>query len=353
MLNQRPNYNYSNNKRKNVAKNGKVVYDWITISSRYTDYGMTHNDVLKNVFLVSETKNLISGTTWTKGMLVNTTSRRALWISASKPKIGTDGEEAGYLKISVCPPKFLKGNNVEEASIKDTLDLFTTLSNLVGYDLGATSKVDRLDITHTAMTEYSPYAYYPYLCNQTGTENKRWVLDSTLYYGTSKAKQKKFYDKVRDTQKTGGKQHIPIQYQGTNMTRFEVCLGTNKRVSDVLGGVASLGHLFTEEYIIKLHDYWRNEYDIIPKETEIATQFNKGMKQKEVQEEIIRAGLSALGRLQIEEAIELASQMGSLSYSAKSKARQNLLKPFEDKAVKSDLIEELDTKMFGFEPKWD
>jgi hypothetical protein len=257
------------------------------------------------------------------------------------------------MKIRVCPPKFLKGNNVEEASIKDTLDLFTTLSNMVGYDLGATSKVDRLDITHTAMTEYDPIAYYPYLCNQTGTENKRWELDSTLYYGTSKAKQKKFYDKVRDTQKTGGKQQIPIQYQGTNMTRFEVCLGTNKRVSDVLGEVASLGHLFTEEYIVKLHNYWRSEYDIIPKETEIQTQFNKGMKQKEVQEEIIRAGLSALGRLQVEEAIERAGKIGALSYSAKSKARQNLLKPFEDRAVKSDLIDELDTKMFGFEPKWD
>ena len=136
------------------------------------------------------------------------------------------------------------------------------------------------------------------------------------------------------------------------MTRFEVCLGTNKRVSNVLGEVASLGHLFTEEYIVKLHDYWRNEYDIIPKETEIVTQFNKGMKQKEVQEEIIRAGLSALGRLQIEEALELASKTG-LSYYAKSRARKNLLKPFEDRAVKSDLIEELDTKMFGFEPKWD
>lgn len=344
MLNQRPNYNYSNNKRKNVAKNGKVVYDWITISSRYSDYGMSLDDVLENVFQVSQTKNLISGTTWTKGMVVNNDSKRALWISAN---------DDGYMKIRVCPPKFLKGNNVEEASIKDTLDLFTTLSNMVGYDLSGTSKVDRLDITHTAITDYSPYAYYPYLCNQTGSENKRWILDSTLYYGTSKAKQKKFYDKVRDTQKTGGKQHIPIQYQGTNMTRFEVCLGTNKRVSDVLGEVASLGHLFEEEYIVKLHNYWRNEYDIIPKETEIVTQFNKGMKQKEVQEEIIKAGLSALGRLQIEEAIELASQMGSLSYSAKSKARQNLLKPFEDRAVKNNLIEELDAKMFGFEPKWD
>jgi hypothetical protein len=344
MLNQRPNYNYSNNKRRNVAKNGKVVYDWITISSRYSDYGMSLDDVLENVFQVSQTKNLISGTTWTKGMVVNNDSKRALWISAN---------DDGYMKIRVCPPKFLKGNNVEEASIKETLDLFTTLSNMVGYDLGATSKVDRLDITHTAMTEYDPIAYYPYLCYQTGTENKRWVLDSTLYYGTSKAKQKKFYDKVRDTQKTGGRQRIPIQYQGTNMTRFEVCLGTNKRVSDVLGEVASLGHLFKEEYIVKLHNYWRNEYDIIPKETEIQTQFNKGMKQKEVQEEIIRAGLSALGRLQVEEAIERAGKIGALSYSAKSKARQNLLKPFEDRAVKSDLIDELDTKMFGFEPKWD
>jgi len=83
------------------------------------------------------------------------------------------------------------------------------------------------------------------------------------------------------------------------------------------------------------------------------TNFDKEMKQKEVQEEIIRAALSQYGRLNVEEDILRASKMGALSYSAKSKARQNLLKPFEERAVKSDLIEELDTKMFGFEPKWD
>jgi len=344
MLNQQRNCPFSNNKRINVSKNGKIVYDWITVNSKFTNYGVSLDKVLENVFLVSETKNLISGTTWTKGMVVNSVSNRALWISAN---------DEGWMTINVCPPKFIKGNNVEEASISETLDLFTMLSNLVGYDLGASASVSRLDITHTAMTEYQPIAYYPFLCNQTGSDNKRWMLNSTLYYGYSKAKQKKFYDKVRDTQKTGGKQRIPIEYQGTNMTRFETCLGTHKRVSDVVGESALLGHLFTEEYIMKFHNYWRGEYDVIPKETEIKTNFDKEMKQKEVQEEIIRAALSQYGRLNVEEDILRASKMGALSYSAKSKARQNLLKPFEERAVKSDLIEELDTKMFGFEPKWD
>lgn len=329
-----------------------VVYDWITISSKYKEYGMTQKDVLENVFAKTETKNLISGTVWTNGEIINEDSNKSLWISASKPKIDKSGKEVGHLNISVCPPKFIKGNNIEEASIRDTLDLFIMLSNMVGYDLGETAKVNKVDVTHTAMTDYNPVAYYPFLCHQTGRENHRWVLNSTLYYGSSKAKQKKFYDKVKDANKTGGVQYIPIEYRNENMTRFEVGLGTHKRVSDVLGEYALLGHLFTEEYFVKLHNYWRSEYNSIPKKTEIDTNFTQGMKQKDVQDEIIKAALAHYGRTRIEEDIERAAKMGALTYSAKSRAKSNLLLPFEREAVKHNIIEELDTKMMGFEPKW-
>lgn len=314
---------------------------------------MTQEDVLENVFAKTETKNLISGMVWTNGEIINEDFKKSLWISASKPRQDKSGKNVGYLRISVCPPKFIKGNNIEEASIRDTLDLFTMLSNMVGYDLGETAKVDKIDITHTAMTEYAPVAYYPFLCNQTGKENQRWIFDSTLYYGANKAKQKKFYDKVKEAHKTGGLQHIPIEYSGQNMTRFEVGLGTHKRVSDVLGEFALLGHLFTEEYIMKLHSYWRSEYSSIPKKTEIDTNFKQGMKQKDVQDEIIKAALTNYGRLRIEDDIERAAKMGALSYSAKSRAKNKLLLPFESNGVNHSLIEELDEKIMRFEPIWE
>jgi len=320
------------------------MYDWIHISSNYRNQGLSLNEVLDNTCVESEYRNFNSGTTWTNAKVVNELNNRALYISAN---------DTGLLNIKVCPPKFIHGNNVQEATIVETLDLFTTLSNMVGYDLGDTSFVKMIDITHTATTDFHPEAYYPYLCNQVG--EKRWVLNSTLYYGDKKSKQKKFYDKVRDTKKTGGRQEIPIEYKGKNMTRFEVGLGTSNQIGKIIGGgdIPKLGHLFTVECVEKLHFYWQEEYNVIPKLTELNTNFMQGMGLKGVKEEITKAALSKYGRLNLEEDIERAAKMGALSYSQKSKARKQLLEPFEKGATKHDLIKELDTKIFGFEPNWE
>ena len=344
MFNNQYNYHFFDNKAKNVAKNCKVVYDWISISTNYMKEGLSQQQVMDKVFVVSEYRNLINGTKWLNGKVVNTDTNRALWVSAS---------DSGMMNISVCPPKFIHGNNIDEASIVDTLQIFTMLSDMVGYDLGATSFVRSVDITHTAMTEYDSVAYYPYLCHQTGKQNLRWKLDSTLYYGKGKSKQKKFYDKVRDANKTGGRQDIPAKYIGNNMTRFEVTLGNARQVSKAIGEGTLLGHLFTMEFVDKLHNYWVSEYTAIPKLTELSTNFEKGMKLKGVQDEIIQAALAAYGRINIENDLERAAKMDVFSYSDKSRAKKKLLKPFEDKATKHDLIKELDTKILGFEPTWE
>lgn len=320
------------------------MYDWVHISSNYRNQGLSLNEVLDNTFVETETKNFNTNTVWRNAKVVNELNNKALHISAN---------DSGWLNIKVCPPKFIHGNNVQEATIVETLDLFATLSNMVGYDLGDTSHVKMIDITHTATTDFHPEAYYPYLCNQVG--EKRWVLNSTLYYGDKKSKQKKFYDKVRDTKKTGGRQEIPIEYKGKNMTRFEVGLGTSNQIGKIIGGgdIPKLGHLFTVECVEKLHFYWQEEYNVIPKLTELNTNFMEGMGLKGVKEEITKAALSQYGRLNIEDEIERAAKMGALSYSAKSKARKQFLKPFEEGATKHDLIKELDTKIFGFEPNWE
>ena len=163
------------------------MYDWLSVTSNYLDNGVSFDDVMKNVFVVSETKNFISDTIWQNGFVINKETNRSMWISAS---------DSGRLNIKLCPPKFIKGNNVEEASLKDTCDVFVMLSHMIGYDLGATSQVTAVDVTHTAVTDFNSTVYYPYLCHQKGEE--RWRLNSTLYYGDKKSKQKKFYDKQRD-----------------------------------------------------------------------------------------------------------------------------------------------------------
>ena len=318
------------------------MYDWISISSNYEKQGLSLQKVMSNVSVDGQYINYHTGTKWLNGKIINEANKKALWVSANND---------GVLNIKVCPPKFIKGNNVEEASLKETIGLFAELSNMVGYDLGNTSLVKSIDITHTAMTEFAPQSYYPYLCHQTG--ELRWTMNSTLYYGDKKAKQKKFYDKVRETKKTGGRQNIPSIYQGENMTRFEVGIGTNARISKVIGDRAMLGHLFSMECVEKLHAYWVNEYNIIPKATELETNFSREMKQKAVKDEIYRMLTADYGRLRLEELVEQASSMSAMSYSAKSKLKKQLLQPFEEGATKNDLIKELDGKILEFEPRWE
>lgn len=343
------NWSYSNNRAENVSKKSYIVYDWIEVCSNYRGVDAlgqtaTVNDVMKYIVTTSECRNMLSNTTWQNGFLVNESTGRKLWVSAC---------DKGYLRVKVCPPKYILGNNVEEVSIVETLNLFTALSDMVGYDLGG-AKLNKVDVTHTAITDFPPVAYFPMLCHQNG--EKRWILDSTLYYGTKGAKQKKFYDKPQEVNKRktwGGKQRMPEQLKGKDLTRFEVSLGTHKNISMVLGEDATLGHLFSMEHVEKLHNYWVKEYTDIPKNTELNLTLIEAMGKKQVKEAIHLSALSSLGRTKVEEAIVLASKLGAVNRQELYKLKKEMLTPFEEHATKHDLIIELDKKMEGFEPKWE
>ena len=343
------NWNYSNNRQKKVTNIGYPLYDWIEFSSNYREgnalgWRATAKDVMKNITTSYTVHNHFSNTTWDNGVLINDQTGRMMQINVN---------DKGILKVKVCPPKYINGNNVQEATITEILNLFTALSDVVGYDLG-NSKLQKVDITHTAVTEFKPECYFPMLCNQKGEE--RWMRKSTLYYGSTGKKQKKFYDKVAEVnqRKTyGGKQRMPEEFIGKNLTRFEVSLGTHGRISKVLGEKAKLGHLFTMEGVEKLHNYWLNEYELIPKETELNINFRNNMGKKLVKEQIIFAALSQLGRTTIEEALTLAGKTGAVNKQELYKARRELLLPFKKHATKHDLIKELDKNIKGFDPIWE
>jgi hypothetical protein len=342
------NCSFSHNKLLNVSKNNDIMYDWIEVDAH--DESMNLEKIEENVHMTSEYKTLATGTVWQNGYVTNVSTGR---------KLGMSVNNNGRLRIKVCPPKYLLGNNAEEASIKDTINLFEDLSNMVGFDL-SNSIVRSLDITHTAITDFTPEAYFPYLCNQTG--RVRWQLDSTLYFGKKggdKRESSKFYNKAKEVNKSktwGGRQQLPVQLEGEELTRFEVGLGRNRTISNVIGGgdVARLGDLFKEECVDKLHSHWLSSYSNIQKNTEIKMNYTEDMGQKAVQEELIFKALECFGRLNIENELEIASKMGAFSNrQAKAATKKKLLKAFDERATPNDLIQELDKKMQEFEPKWD
>ena len=319
------------------------MYDWITASFDITN--IPYQRFVSNIVQVSEVKNFFTNTTWANGYLTNNTTGRKMGVSVSEKRI----------KIKICPNKFIIGNNAQEAPIEEIFNTMYDLSNQLGIDLG-NFILEQLDVTHTAITEYVPEMYFPYLCNTNGFN--RWQLDTSLYYdGNSANVQKVFYDKVKEVDKRktwGGRQHLPDELKDKNLTRFECRLGSNAEIVKVIGQKASLGQLFSEEHIDQLQDWWLNQYETIPKTTELEWNFKEDMGQKAVDETINHLGLMSLGRLQIEELIELASKQGAYKHpSQKTASKKKLLGVFEMNGKKHELIKELDIKFRNTEPKWD
>lgn len=78
------------------------------------------------------------------------------------------------------------------------------------------------------------------------------------------------------------------------------------------------------------------------------------MGQKAVDQTINHLGLMSLGRLQVEDLIELADKQGAFKHpSQKTASKKKLLGAFETNGKKHNLIKELDEKYRKTEPKWD
>ena len=270
------------------------MYDWITASYRIQPE--EQNRYVDKMIANTVVHNLKTDTVWTNGYITNTATGRKMGLNISDK----------MMKIKMCPNKYILGNNVEEAPINSVFNTLYDLSDMIGIDLGL-FKLEELDVTHTAYTDFIPEMYFPYLCTDKGFT--RWLRGTSLYYQSNSYDVLKcFYNKAREVDERKGwgkKQKMPEHLKGQHLTRFECRLGTNSNIRRVIGGNGLVGQLFAPENVEKLQNWWLKQYNDIPKTTEMKYNFQKGMKQKGVQEEIIRIALSNFGRLQIEELIEI------------------------------------------------
>ena len=328
------------------------MYDWIDIDvdTRH-DTPKKQEEILDNISVMYLYKNYFTDISWKNGELFNPDNKRTLSLSIN---------QNGRVRIKVCPNKFILGNNVQEATIRQVFELFESLSALVGVDLFEKAELRKLDVTHTAITDYPPEAYFPHLCEQRGFD--RWQKRGTLYFEKPRGSMlntKKFYNKVsevNDRKNTRGGQDMPPEFVGKNLTRFEVCLVSNRRIAKAMGisDTAILGHLFDDDVVANLHATWLNAYTSIPKQTESEMTFYRGMGGKAFTDEVIRQMCEDYGRQRIEEHIQRADAMGVFqNREAKSNAKQKLLRAFKIDKPTSNLIQELNRKMLAFEPIWD
>ena len=319
------------------------MYDWLTATYQI-DSGMK-TEFTQRISLDSDFKNFRSGYQYLNGHITNPTNGNKMGVTISDNKI----------KINMCPNKFLLGNNVEEVGINSFNNCIKDISEVLQVDVSHFA-INRLDVTHTAQTEYKPVVYYQYLCNQ--PKFIRIPLHSRLYYNSkSHSNQKLFYDKVKEVDKKkrkgGRKQEIPDYLKGENLTRFEVRHTTEKQVANLFGKPPIVKDLFEEEYVVKLQDNWFHNFDSIPKQTEINHQFYEQMGKKQVHQTINLLAYSKMGRVQIENFIEEADRSGSFNHrSEKTQLRKELIVPFDEVGHKHSNIKELEEKYKAIEPKW-
>jgi hypothetical protein len=330
------------NKSKNV-KEYLNMYDWLTATYQI-DSGM-QTEFTQRISLDSEFKHFHTGYHYRNGHITNPTNGNKMGVTVSENKI----------KINICPNKFLLGNNVEEVGIKKFNSCIENISEILQVDVKHFA-INRLDVTHTAQTEYKPATYYPYLCNQ--ATFTRIPISTSLYYNSgSSSNQKLLYDKVKEVDKKnkkgGRRQSVPEHLKGENLTRFEVRHKTQKQVANLFGKPPIVEDLFEEEYVVKLQDNWFYNFDSIPKQTEINHQFIEQMGKKQVHQTINLLALSKMGRVNIENFIEEADRSGAFNHrSEKSLLRKELIAPFDEVGHKHANIKELEEKYRAIEPQW-
>tara|TARA_A100001015_G_C15027658_1_gene731398 strand:- start:1681 stop:2658 length:978 start_codon:yes stop_codon:yes gene_type:complete len=325
------------------------MYDWITASYSLdpTFEGNTRERYVGRIVQISEVKSFFTDTIWSNGYITNSTNGRKMGVNISDKRI----------RVLMCPNKLILGNNSQEAPISKIQNVLEGVSNTLELPL-EDFIIEKLDITHTAITDFIPEVYFEYLCNQGGF--LRWVQNTSLYYDAKQDNirvKKVLYDKVNHVlngqrKMWGGRQKLPDELKGKNLARFECRLGTNKEVQKVIGGQATLGQLFKEEHIMQLQKWWWNQYDTIPKTTEINWKFTNDMGEKRIKDTINHLGYMALGKVSIENLIELADKQGGFKYrQQKSRLKKELLGAFEN-GEKHSHIKELDEKYKNAEPKW-
>ena len=142
------------------------MYDWLTASYNIKDAPVSR--FVQNIQVDTDVRNRRTGNIWHNGHLTHSGSGRKMGVNI------TDGR----IKIHMCPNKYILGNNVESVPIMDFLRVMDDLGN--EWDWIWYFRIEKLDVTHTAITDYPPMAYFPYLCNQTSTQRHQW--DTSLYY---------------------------------------------------------------------------------------------------------------------------------------------------------------------------
>jgi hypothetical protein len=242
---------------------------------------------------------------------------------------------------SLC--KWYLGNNFHTMGRGDTQRAIEALSEALHLDMSKAA-VTRMDIAQNIIMTHPPDSYLNHLgLLRYATRLKE---PSGLYYKQTNGRLC-FYDKNREQKSK--KEPIPELYQNRNVLRFEQRyskrIATQLKIGEVTGA-----SLYDEEFYINVLDRWRCSYMAIQKINDIQLDFQKMRTKKDLSLMGILSLVERVGgQNQMIEQVSEAQKTGKLTKKQAFDIRNAIKDACSVKdgfATKSELIEELDKKIF-------
>jgi hypothetical protein len=247
--------------------------------------------------------------------------------------------EAGIsLKGSLAKNYF--GDNLHTLMRRDVKQAVEQLCDGLHTGIGM-AKVTRLDVSTIIPTRRPPADYYSYLGGKPYFERLQSTPD-TLYYNNHQ-RQIVFYDKTGEATAKGVQ--IPEILQNSNLFRYE--LRYTKRLNRQLNTDLTAAKLYDVEFYRSVIGNWYNEFKSIQKIKKQSIMTDKISTVKEAEMALFASLLQQAGQNTIDEfmaELKANNVFEDRKYYSRLKAGLNRLAT--SKGEKSELMQELETKMF-------
>lgn len=245
------------------------------------------------------------------------------------------------ISVKGSPAKYYLGDNFQTMTRKDTEFFIEKLSDELNVNMSI-SRVRRVDIAQTHITDYPPETYFPYLGES--QYFNRLLQPHSLYYQNGH-RTKLFYNKIIEGKKKG--LEIPEVWEGCNALRYEYRL--TSRAPKYLGKAdLCLCDLAQEELYINFIDQYVEEFENISKVNKVRFDMTQISSPKDFKNLLYVQKLQEIG---MEETMEIIEEMRANNvfdkpeYYSRLKAEiKGMCK--ESKFVESNsLLEELTKKV--------
>jgi len=191
-------------------------------------------------------------------------------------------------------PRFIKGNNIHNVSLREAEEGICSLEHKLGVSLRK-AIITRLDLATNVTLERSIEHYFHCLGCYKNTHRSN-IDKSSLYYMRKGFSILIFYDKIKEAGKKSV-ENYPIGANYENLMRFELRL-FSKAIKHHFKDALKISDLINPETNKFLIELWYKEYVSIEKQSPLIFNLKENDGWREIRQKLIKEGIDSFGGLQ-------------------------------------------------------